>query len=290
MTSTIKIEAQGSYLRLSVKHSIKEDRFVARHYPVQVSRVHKTSKGAKRGVITQFTRKSRKRLLELFSRIILPEKKLFLTLTYGQKYPDPKTAKRHIDTYGKRLRRAHPDCVFIWRIEPQERGAPHFHIIILGKDFIPVKDIRKDWLEVIGNEYANNAAGTPKCPSMKIKRLDSRKQVFYYVSKYIAKEALNFNAVPYLTAQQKCEYQIGRQWGIIGRVNLDFAILVTATLAFNSNALWQFRFEAGKVWNPVRRMVKNKGFSLFTDRAYELLSTFISYDSLLPPHELTNHR
>jgi hypothetical protein len=282
MIASLKIEAQGRYLSLKPNYRVKEIHKVGGHwYPVLITRKHKSSIGAKRDKITTYSPASRKRLLEKIARLIIPRNNLFVTLTYGQAFPKPLEVKKHVDVLGKRLMRAYPEAVIIWRMEFQERGAPHLHLLILGKSFIEANELRRHWLEVIGDEYANWASGKPKCPSLDIKRASSTRRVTSYVAKYIAKASNSFNTAAYLTAFGIDIDSMGRFWGIIGRNNLLFALLVTTTVALNINVFWQFRFEMGKIWLPVRFMDKGKGFSLFHDKPYDLLIRYTDYNKYI---------
>ena len=56
-----------------------------------------------------------------------------LTLTYPRHFPsDGRTVKRHLNTFLTALRRAHPAVEYLWFIEFQKRGAPHFHVLMRG--------------------------------------------------------------------------------------------------------------------------------------------------------------
>ena len=113
---------------------------------------------------------------------------IFLTLTYGKDYPvDPAEWKKHLANFNKRLFRLNPELSDIWRLEPQKRGAPHFHLLIYksdGKKPFVCKDwIAKSWSSVLG-EYSNDdhlKAGT------RVESLKSSRGAAFYVAKYCAK-------------------------------------------------------------------------------------------------------
>ena len=140
-----------------------------------------------RGEVKGFSRASRKRLIELCTRMgnAVP---IFLTLTYGRNFPsDPKIWKRHLQTWFKRLRTRHPGLSAIWRLEPQKRGAPHYHLLIYQENgkapFIDKHWISKSWSAVLG-EYSDEdhlKAGT------KVEKLRSSRGAAFYAAKYCAK-------------------------------------------------------------------------------------------------------
>lgn len=56
----------------------------------------------------------------------------FVTLTYPAKFPTVSRAKRDLKVFQQRLIRRFPGSGGIWKLEPQERGAPHYHLLIWG--------------------------------------------------------------------------------------------------------------------------------------------------------------
>lgn len=140
-----------------------------------------------RGDVKGFSKASRKRMIHQCAKMgkSIP---IFITLTYGKDYPsDPADWKSHLATWGKRLVRYNPALSAIWRLEPQKRGAPHYHLLVYqknGKQPFVCKDwIAKSWSEVLG-KYSNDdhlKAGT------KVEALRSCRGAAFYVSKYCAK-------------------------------------------------------------------------------------------------------
>ena len=152
--------------------------------------------GGVRGKVKQFSKASRKRMLELFASLDSQELKTrgaaFLTLTYGQEWHDPDRAKQHLYALMKRIgRRQSMDApAFVWKMEPQKRGAPHFHIVILGwkrtADGWPITkdDFAQMWAEVIGERYLDHSTGAGVAPFTRIEHIRSWKRLVHYVSKY----------------------------------------------------------------------------------------------------------
>lgn len=157
--------------------------------------------GGVRGKVTKFSREARKRMIKKlaeFDRETL-SKALFITLTYPAEYPDGKRAKRDFFTFCKRLKRKYPGAGWLWREELQKRGAPHYHMLVMGVDFIPYQWVASAWYEVCGRISDKHLkAGT------EVRRVKSYKHCVYYVSKYLAKEDLEVEA------------ELGRRWGVGG--------------------------------------------------------------------------
>jgi hypothetical protein len=88
-----------------------------------------------------------------------PGQVVFVTLTYPAVFPEPMGAKRHLNTILKRFERAFGRLFEIWKMEPQRRGAPHFHLLIWMKTpqgeadvYSLVKWWATNWEEVIRPE------------------------------------------------------------------------------------------------------------------------------------------
>lgn len=84
--------------------------------------------GSKRGVIESLSPASRKRLGFVAANGI-PDLRSFITLTYPRSFPgDGKEVKRHLKMVLQSIRRRCPGVAYLWFLEFQARGAPHFHI------------------------------------------------------------------------------------------------------------------------------------------------------------------
>lgn len=175
------IEAQGSRVTLGRNGT--------------VSKQQKT-KQATRGVVKDFSPRSRSRLLRLVASFDVEKAAkdnpvIFLTLTYGQLYPTDDYAKRHIQTLIKRLVRFAPDCSGLWRVELQKRGAPHFHVMVFGLPFLDKLVLAAAWGAVIGQEFWDTSTiekfGVAVPPFTRIEAIRNTRKAFGYVSKYVAK-------------------------------------------------------------------------------------------------------
>lgn len=163
----------------------------------------------KRQACLSFTHRSRAAMLRTCA--MLNKEKcvgaLFVTLTYH--LPDswesggPEQWKRHLEEFYRRLSRKWKAASYIWKLEPQERGAPHFHLMVFGVKFLPHQWVAQTWHDIVNGknlDYAHLIAGT-SCEAMR-----SFRGVMSYCGKhYMGKECGGFG------------YPVGRFWGIMGR-------------------------------------------------------------------------
>lgn len=162
---------------------------------------------ALRGKVTEFSKASRRRLAFVASNTEIPLRTM-ITLTYPAEYPsDGKTVKGHLRRFLTWLQRETEDCEYLWFLEFQERGAPHFHILTdwplprdRGNKVLWYAKIAQSWYEIVGsNDYNHRMAGT------RTETLRSRDGGARYAVKYAQK--MRQKRVPE-------EYQdVGRFWG-----------------------------------------------------------------------------
>lgn len=144
----------------------------------------------------------------------------FQTLTYPTDFPSPDVAKQHLENFRKRLKRKFGGCGgkigLVWRIENQQRGAPHFHLIIFLSKLIPVDVFSvwalKAWFEVIGS--SNKHSLVYGCRTEPLRCLNG---VAAYCSKYVSKPEEG----------ERVTFIMGRQWGVMGefpeeRIRFEF--------------------------------------------------------------------
>ena len=147
-------------------------------------------KRGKRGRISGFSPASRLRLLKLLSQVnFSASPAVFVSLTYGKDAPTPEEAQRHLDSFLKRVRRVDGDCKYLWRLEEQERGALHYHVLL----FTSVKLLgmswwqRRAWNRVIGEKTRAHRLFGARVDRV---RQGGRKRLQSYLTKYVAKESL----------------------------------------------------------------------------------------------------
>lgn len=215
--------------------------------------------GSKRGKIGGFSAKSRKRLLEWLSRLKSDVTGLFITLTYRQNMQDYKLAKKHLDLTLRWIKRVAPGRAIFWRMEEQERGAIHFHLIVLQATFIKAADITDFWQTLTGDDSYPD-----------VKRIRNRRQALHYAAKYVSKvsEANNgFIPLPYSEIEDLDASWRGRFWGIVNRACLPLADLTEIVFRGRLLPLLDFRRAASRKSRFVRRPGRVVGFTLFTGAA-----------------------
>lgn len=154
--------------------------------------------GAKRGAIHNFSTASRRRLLRLFSKtnVSLFSNMFFVTLTYHfeNSYKDH-SSNDDINLFLTNLRQKLPRFFYIWRLEFQKRGAPHYHIALffphdsVGYNFsLLSKDVAETW-----NRIANPNSKAARQYAVKVDKLTSYRNAVAYLSKYVAKEDTEIN-------------------------------------------------------------------------------------------------
>lgn len=157
--------------------------------------------GGLRGAVTGFSKASRLRMIKRLAaikRAVLADG-LWIDLTYPHVMQDGRRARRDLFTFLKRLKRAFPGVSGIWKMELQERGAIHFHIMGWGADWIPHDWLAAAWYEICDTGNPDHlAAGTS------IHAVHSAKRAGVYASKYQSKEVEGYQDIE------------GRWWGMFG--------------------------------------------------------------------------
>ena len=93
----------------------------------------------KKQKIGRFTAKSKRKLQQRFAQLDRSRLKYLpkmLTLTYPKKYSsDPAVWKKNLDDFLEHhFKPDFPNAFIIWKLEPQRRGAPHYHLLIFSDD------------------------------------------------------------------------------------------------------------------------------------------------------------
>lgn len=189
-----------------------------------------------RGVIKEFSRKSRKRMLDLCHSIRNVDERAmwFITLTYPNEFTwTAKQVKEHLRALVERFKRKYEGYGLIWRLELKTRltGAmkgfqvPHYHIILFNvfAQHKPLREwVSKAWHEIVGSgEVDHLKAGT------NVRRVKSFAHMVNYVSKYAAKADDDADIM---------ERNWGRRWG--SRGNLDCVHLHTIRLTQRQYVHW----------------------------------------------------
>lgn len=234
---------------------------------VKVKRANQQApKGGPRGKVAGFSRASRKRFLENMAMTRNAEAGAFITLTYPGEYsPDPLRWKRDLDVFLKRLKRIQPNVAGFWRLEFQQRGAPHFHLLVFGLTTSAARLrtwVRLAWFKVVGSGDERHLRVGTRTDAIK-----SRRHAMNYASKYAAKQCDD-------------EIEAGRLWGKFGR--LDQRPTLNGHYSMNTYIVIRriiIRFLKSKLSDWARRLAKRGtqyGFTVFGlgDMSNEVWSDF----------------
>jgi hypothetical protein len=210
--------------------------------------------GGTRGKIIGFSFASRRRLLQTISKVRLDAQlPIFVTLTYSESFPSPIESKKHLDIFRKRLLRKFCDAGYIWKLEPQQRGAPHYHLLVWGCDFAELKNfVPQAWYEIAGNNdirHLHFHLGLYKNQHC-VSQVRSRKGVLAYASKYLGKtfEVAGWD-----------EIYTGQFWGVIRKQNIPFGQSMIMYITLRDANIW---------------MRYQKRFARLKSRSYKSLTTF----------------
>lgn len=160
-----------------------------------------------RGTVKRFSPRSRSRMLQALAKTdtrYLTGRAWFVTLTWPREWTRlPYKWKEMLETFRKRLHRRHPESWFFWKLEFQQRGAPHYHLLLFGPERLDSRQLHQDWYEIVGShQLAHWRYGVD------VKLLREWRQVTGYCSKYAAK-----------VDQSTDTDGVGRYWGIGSRAN-----------------------------------------------------------------------
>lgn len=183
-----------------------------------------------RSRISGFSRSSQQRLRVLTNSLpdTLPLP-LFITLTYPNEWP-AKAAKwkKDLNVVLQLLGDNFDKPVIIWKLEPQERGAPHFHLAVYTEMWMGPKWLARKWYRIVGSgDRRHLRAGTG------VERARTRRGSLSYIAKYIGKA---------FTAPPGWEH-VGRYWGVRNRPKgmLKRVWVPQRSAYLIRRALWRFR-------------------------------------------------
>lgn len=116
-----------------------------------------TAEKKTRGRIKGFSHRSRKRACLVMSQW-RPDLQVGLgTVTYPAEWPDASTVAKHRGSLIRALMKQWPQCKGMLRLEYQQRGAPHFHLVLDG--FTGISEVlafrewlREKWCRIIGGK------------------------------------------------------------------------------------------------------------------------------------------
>lgn len=204
-----------------------------------------------RSIIKKFSKRSRFRLFKLLAKIDhqLNFPPIFISLTYHYGHTlQKKSTKSQLNLFLTRLRQFDPKVQFIWRIELQERGAPHYHLIIFPglPILIPPNKHYNIVISQIWHSIADPNSEAHSEYGCKVVNIRNYTQACSYLSKYIAKvENLNDDIIE------------GRHWG--NSYNMPFKIC--RTIEYQD-------FQAKYIIEKIRHWLLEHGKELQAKREY----------------------
>jgi hypothetical protein len=258
----VTIQAQGRLLR--VKATLVEDEL--------------RRGGGARGNVTEFSSQSRVRLFRLIARLKTPEHKgyrskvSFVTLTTKEIF-HPRVFKVFLFRLFRRMRKRFPGTAIIWRLEYQDRGAPHAHLILYNAPYIDKKALQKVWGGIVGEEQ----------PFTRIELIRVYKKLVNYVAKYVAKrqDGGGFNNVTYSDRTEKISAKdlesAGRVWGVYNRAALPYDDLVTGWIP--QDGAWYMIRRYCQTFYPFLEDEVEYGFTVFMDDPYHALNHIVYLSS-----------
>lgn len=149
--------------------------------------------GRTRGRVQGFSRRSRLRMMRMFGRVQWSRygQISFVTLTYhhGHRRAEQSPAE-HLNNWLTQARQRFPGVQYVWRLEPQQRGAPHYHVMLLfpKSHTPPALDALTAWASESWHRIADPNSEAHAKHGVDVQQVDSFRRAFAYLSKYVAKE------------------------------------------------------------------------------------------------------
>lgn len=189
----------------------------AKRPPNSKFKLNGPSGGGRRGRVRGFSKASRWRMLQTVAKVRNDQVPLFLTLTYPADFPfDSATWKRHLDNFFKRLRRKCPGAAAIWKLEPQKRGAPHFHLLVWGVELFAFDAwVHTAWYEIVDSGDIKHIVH-----GAELERLRSYRGAKSYAAKYMGKLQDDIEGWEFP----------GRWWGVFAADNIPWGDCVRVGL------------------------------------------------------------
>jgi len=217
---------------------------------------------SRRGVIKDFSKRARKRMVEFIHRFRINKKNYRLycgTLTYENIPESGVKVKNDLEKFWKRLKYNYPVRSMIWVAEFQKRGAIHFHFVLVVDKSIVAKGFRdiiyfrnavaKIWNSVVHGSEKHLKAGT---------QLDLVKgNIVGYFAKYLGK--YEQKEVPGFFKN------IGRFWGVLGRKALFFYKMVYYLIS--EDFFYYIRRE-------IRKVLEKRGYKYKFYKRYQGISYY----------------
>lgn len=162
-----QLTAQCCRTRQQVVNGVKQEDGKISHVSVfrNACKVHRMNsyvpatfgnKPTRRGVIDHFSSKSRARL-KFVAGNCFPLLVSQFCLTYGASNipADGRETHNHLKRFLDAVRRKYPGSTYLWTLEFQRRGVPHFHVFFS----FPPSELKHEWLARKWCKITNGSAG-----------------------------------------------------------------------------------------------------------------------------------
>ena len=218
-----EVAGQDTHGAVMIRPDGRQLRIVTDPYPEQTRTTdeEEVHDGPKREAITGFSASSRRRLRQLVHSLRRSTRSKFLTLTWHEVCPTPDEAKRALDVFFKRMKRRFPDASAVWKMEPQKRGFPHFHLFVYELPNIPYGKLSRIWHECTQEVSEQHRASGVDVIEVGVQNDDARLQV--YLSKYFHKETEGWPTEQLPDDVAGAWAHPGRFWGVWNRSCLPVA-------------------------------------------------------------------
>lgn len=139
-------------------------------------------KSGKREKISEFTERSRRNLRKLVHSMERHTHALFMGLTWHEYMPSPAEAKAALNLFSVKFRKRFPGAAYIWKLEPQDRGYPHFHLFVYGVKWVDPQKISELW-----HECTNEVSDQHRKSGVDVEWVQEDGKVQAYLAKYFSK-------------------------------------------------------------------------------------------------------
>ena len=223
-------------------------------YPQEPDPIGGGLRGAVKPYITSAARRRFMRFMASIDMTRVSALPLFITLTYPGEYnANPEQWKTDLRRFIGRLVYRFPSASGVWRLEPQQRGAPHYHLLVFNQNYIHHGWVATEWSDVVAQGYTKYVY-----LHTRIERVHSYNGVLAYAAKYMAKRSEGDKPLDW-----------GRWWGIFNRPQLP---ITPITCTLTPQQFFTLKRTA-------RRLLEHQGCTLRAPRRVEGLSVFIHYNS-----------
>lgn len=260
-----------------------------------------------RGVVSNdFSRKSRRRLMDAFHSWQVPEgyKRYHIVLTYPAIYSENwQDWKDNLKAFKRKITAVFGDSLQgYWRLELQKRGAPHYHLLIaLPKGIVTNKKLKKLvtiwWATIAHKDDKYEGKYATQC-----KVIHSDRMAQNYISKYVAKipdkqesiqtymdeslgQQFERESKDFLLGQLR-QKTIGRHWGRMGKP--DESPIAQFTLSVMEQeqlrqvlAMWAWDINQ-RYGDTIRDKPEWVSYQVYGVKAYAML---LLWNDLFPKHE-----